>query len=59
MEKHLKDKGKDVTYFSLALDESSDACGTAQLLTFTFYGEACFNAVNEEHNRRETFIGGV
>jgi hypothetical protein len=30
----LKDKVKDFTYFSLALDESSDACDTTQLLIF-------------------------
>lgn len=34
MEQQLKDKVKDFTYFSLALDESSDARDTAQLLIF-------------------------
>jgi hypothetical protein len=34
MEQQLKGKVKDGTYFSLALDESSDACDTAQLLIF-------------------------
>ena len=32
MEQQLKDKVKDFTYFSLALDESSDAGDMAQLI---------------------------
>ena len=31
MEQQLKDRVKDFTYFSMALDESSDARNTAQL----------------------------
>ena len=34
MEQQLKDKVKDFTYFSLAMDESCDAHDTAQLLIF-------------------------
>ena len=34
MEQQLKNKVKDFTYFSLALDESSDAHDTVQLLIF-------------------------
>jgi hypothetical protein len=60
VEQQLKDKVKDFTYFSKALDESSDACNTAQLLIFlqgitpdfSIYRGACFSAVNEEYNHR-------
>jgi hypothetical protein len=58
MEQQLKDEVKDFTYFSLALDESSDACDTRHNPRLCNYRGACFSAVNEEHNHREIFIGG-